>query len=307
MYTQFCLWSEPELSLTGPFYRYDLGKTFEIVVGKQPNQKSFTAYHDLLTQRSEFFRAARSERWSQDPKKPTTLDDVDVEIFSTYLHCVNWGAEFLDAPVQTILDENRHIYEEETIIKIAGDSSSGGDNTKGSDNDSSSDDEGSDESDSGDESTAADPDEVDHSIMQSTRPIETFLIDLYLLADKLIDPTTANLAIDKLVDFIEERETYLSARLIRFVNKTTMVRSPLRRLVRDHSTMDDVVGYSNSEYFQGSEFPAEFIKDVLLEFMAINRRNADRIVGTVYVTRELQPTDYHQVVDKTKALASEGE
>jgi hypothetical protein len=231
MYTQFCLWSEPELSLTGPFYRYDLGKTFEIVVGKQPNQKSFTAYHDLLTQRSEFFRAARSERWSQDPKKPTTLDDVDVEIFSTYLHCVNWGAEFLDAPVQTILDENRHIYEEETIIKIAGDSSSGGDNTKGSDNDSSSDDEGSDESDSGDESTATDPDEVDHSIMQSTRPIETFLIDLYLLADKLIDPTTANLAIDKLVDFIEERETYLSARLTRFVYKTTMVGSPLRRLV----------------------------------------------------------------------------
>jgi hypothetical protein len=281
--------------------RYDLGRTFEIVVGKQPNQKSFTAYHDLLIQRSDFFRAARSERWSQDPTKPTTLDDVDVEIFSTYLHCVNWGAEFLDTPVQTLLDENRRLYEKETSIKSDGDSSSGGDNTKGSDDDSSSDDESSDGSDSGDESTAADSDEEDRRIMKSCWPVETFLIDLYLLADKLIDPTTANLAIDKLIDVIGERNKYLTQRMIRVVYRSTTVDSPLRRLVRDYSTIDDVVEGCNLDIHQNGEFSPEFVKDVLLEFMAINKRNAEGIVGEVYRCRELQPTDYHQVVDKTSA------
>jgi len=198
--------------------------------------------------------------------------------------------------VQTLLDEKCHLYEKETSIKSVGDSSSGGDNTKGSDDDSS-----SDESDSGDESTPADSDDLDHSIMKSSRPAQTFLIDLYLLADKLIDPTTANLVIDKLTDFIGERNEYLNSKVIRFVYRSTTVDSPLRRLVRDYSTTDDVVEGGSLNYFQHGEFPPEFVKDVLLEFMAINKRNAEGTVHEAYSCRELKPTDYHQVVDKTSA------
>ena len=71
--------------------RYDLTSTFDVLVGKEPNQQRFTVYHDLLTQRSEFFRVARLVRWT-DSGKPTTLDDHEPEVFSAYLHCIYFGA-----------------------------------------------------------------------------------------------------------------------------------------------------------------------------------------------------------------------
>jgi hypothetical protein len=86
-------------------------------------------YHDLLTQRSEFFRAARSQRWSDDPTKPTTLDDVEVEVFSAYLHCVNFGAEALNSLVQAMMEDHPEYLKE---LKDNGDS---GSNDNGKDND----------------------------------------------------------------------------------------------------------------------------------------------------------------------------
>lgn len=59
-----------------------------MLVGTEANQRRFTVYHDLVTNRSEFFRAARSERWTKDPSKPAELKDHEPEIFATYLHCV---------------------------------------------------------------------------------------------------------------------------------------------------------------------------------------------------------------------------
>lgn len=40
-------------------HRYNLTKSFDVLVGKEPEQQRFTVYHDLVTQRSEFFRAGR--------------------------------------------------------------------------------------------------------------------------------------------------------------------------------------------------------------------------------------------------------
>jgi hypothetical protein len=48
-------------------------------------------YHELLTQHSGFFDAARSARWT-DSKKPTILQDHEPEVFSAYLHCIYFGA-----------------------------------------------------------------------------------------------------------------------------------------------------------------------------------------------------------------------
>ena len=65
--------------------RYDFGNTFEVLVGAKPDQQSFTVHHDIATQRSGFFRAARSNRWT-DPTKPTEL--VDDEPSSSMRTCI---------------------------------------------------------------------------------------------------------------------------------------------------------------------------------------------------------------------------
>ena len=113
-------------------HRYNLTKSFDVLVGKEPEQQRFTVYHDLLTQRSEFFRAARSERWSHDPTKPTTLDDVTVEVFSAYLHCVNFGAESLDCLVQSMKNEHYwYIEDDEDDNNSSEDGDSEGDDGDG--------------------------------------------------------------------------------------------------------------------------------------------------------------------------------
>jgi hypothetical protein len=83
-------------------YNYDIAKTFDVLVGEEPKQQRFTVYHDLLAQRSEFMRAARSERWNTDPTKPTILDDHKPQVFPAYLMCVNFGAEALEEHVDAL-------------------------------------------------------------------------------------------------------------------------------------------------------------------------------------------------------------
>lgn len=70
-------------------YRPDLLATFEVAVGEDDNQQVFTVHHSVLIERSPFFRAARSDRWtSQTEDLPTKLDDHEVEAFQDYLYCV---------------------------------------------------------------------------------------------------------------------------------------------------------------------------------------------------------------------------
>jgi hypothetical protein len=86
-------------------HRYNLTKTFDVLVGKDPNQQRFTVHHDLLVQRSEFFKAARSSRWTQSDQ-PTTLEDHDFDIFSTYLHCLYFGADAIKDRLSLIAEQH---------------------------------------------------------------------------------------------------------------------------------------------------------------------------------------------------------
>jgi len=280
-------------------HRYDLTRSFDVLVGQKPDQQRFSVYHDLLTQRSEFFRAARSERWSHDPTKPTTLDDVDVEVFSAYLHCVNWGSEGLSSLVQPMLEEI-NVCQGETINTVVTSSTEDSNNNRHISHDksisSSSDDDDDDDDDKGTEE-----ENKTHSPSFSLEPVEKFLIDLYLLADKLIDPTTANLAIEKLIVLVEDRGMYLSKALIEFVYGATTAGSPLRRYIRDHSFIADPSIANDVEEHQTEGFPFDLIKDILLEMFVINRNNLDGKIGDVYSYMRLQPHDYHQAVDKDSA------
>lgn len=84
---------------------YDLTNTFDVLVGKEPNQKRFTVHHDLLVQRSEFFKAARSSRWTQ-AEQPTTLVDHDPDTFSIYLHCLYFGVDAIKGRLSMISEKH---------------------------------------------------------------------------------------------------------------------------------------------------------------------------------------------------------
>jgi len=63
--------------------------TFKVIVGPETNRRKFRLYRDLMMQRSELVRAARSYWWiKDDPAKPTHLEDVDPEVFEAYVRAV---------------------------------------------------------------------------------------------------------------------------------------------------------------------------------------------------------------------------
>jgi hypothetical protein len=71
--------------------------------------------------------------------------------------------------------------------------------------------------------------------------IVKFLTDLHLLADKLRDPTTANLVMDELLDVVDRSEEVVAGIAVR-VYTSAKSDSPLRRLVRDFSQGRELLG-----------------------------------------------------------------
>ena len=134
-------------------------------------------------------------------------------------------------------------------------------------------------------------------------PVEKFLIDLYLLADKLIDPISANLVIDRLISLFEKQDEYLTKGIVEHVYGSTTEASPLRKLVRDYSMIDELTLPMNFESDRGTKFPYDFIRDILLQLLAINRENPDESVRKVYCRKSLQSNRYHQAIDRDLADA----
>lgn len=255
------------------------------MVGKAPNAKRFTVHLDFLAQRSEFFRAARSERWTE-PGKATTLDDYDPEVFAAYLHCAYVGADSLkdcvsgagegSEPSQGVSQANaeeNQVHEDDKnkavgakqgtsdeekpgsfgdLSNLSGaannDEKTGGfgdfGNTSGATNNY---EDGSSESDSdSDSDTDADSNsesndgsdndrEENSSNSSSNDPVirtQKFLVDVYVLADELIDLATANVVIDNLIDLVQEHEEHSTA-TVAHVYKFTAAGSPLRKLMCD--------------------------------------------------------------------------
>jgi hypothetical protein len=132
-----------------------------------------------------------------------------------------------------------------------------------------------------------------------------FLIDLYLLADKLLDPISANMAIDELTSLFEKRDRYLDSELVGYAYDRTTADSPLRRLIRDYSMIDELSMPLNVEHYKKSKFPYDFISDIMFKLLNTNRNNANVRLRKVYFRKSLQPSRYHQVVDQVPADAAE--
>ena len=279
-------------------FDYDLTKTFDILVGKEPNQQRFTVYHDIITRRSKFFHAARSGRWTTQPDQATVLDDHEPDVFSVYLHCVNFGRkalhEHIDAiPVTERIDNedaNNHSFEEAEEGEEGTQDDAEDHGVEGS--------QASElESDGSEESN--DTGRCLWKVGDMEYP-DKFLVDLYLLADKLMDPATANMAIDKLISVCEVRDSYPSPALISYVYGSTTVGSPLRRLIRDWYVL--TVSNSWVDGISQRDYPHDFLKDLVYEIHILQRDNPMKRVRKVFAAEKLADRrtkdHYHQKVDK---------
>jgi len=94
----------------------------------------------------------------------------------------------------------------------------------------------------------------------------TFFIDLYILAEKLIDPTTADSVIDKLISFTAKGRWRLSHTLVAHIYASTTEGNPLRMLAHDWY-MHDIRHSWPLDLSQGfwAALPLDFLRDLIVE------------------------------------------
>ena len=102
-----------------------------------------------------------------------------------------------------------------------------------------------------------------------------FLTDLHLLADKLRDPTTANLVIDELISVIDRSEE-LEQEIAVKVYTSAKSDSPLRRLVRDLTKEDNLE--AEMEEDEASGLPYGLLQEVTDSVSRMQVDNVDRVL-----------------------------
>jgi hypothetical protein len=129
---------------------------------------------------------------------------------------------------------------------------------------------------------------------------DKLLVDLYVLADKLMDPVTANMAIDKLIRMTEARHDYPSPNLVSYVYRFTTVGSQLRRLCRDWYVFTVSESWVDTIHQDG--YPHAFLRDLLYEICNLQRDNKGKRVRNVFSAQKLADLRtthyYHQKVEK---------
>ena len=126
------------------------------------------------------------------------------------------------------------------------------------------------------------------------------LIQIYLLADKLQDLATANMAIDEIISFSDAVWTVPLPDECSHVYSHTPRNSPLRVLMRDYCI------YENNPSILASmvnEFPRDLVNDIMLEVLRIKTMDKNKTVAKAFekeltaFTRE-DRCHYHQHDDK---------
>ena len=281
-------------------YRYDLRATFDIEVGKSPSPvERFTVHTDVFTKRSRFLCAARKPEWLTDATKPVDLTDEDPEVFQAYLNCVYFGPQTLREHAEEF---ERQIEQFNTIICVCSHgtvlesslvpvlenfgpiksvwpgplldvtlqsvyciefaNSEGGTRAIASLDGNTLD---------GHQlyafTTSAGSANAKIATSRLSKAGCTALIELYLLADKLQDFTTANMVMDELVQFIAETAEIPKYALTSLVYNSTANNSPLRALLRDcwvHQMPTDAI-----DRLKADCFPRDFLEDVAMELMRL--------------------------------------
>lgn len=89
------------------------------------------------------------------------------------------------------------------------------------------------------------------------------LVNLYLLANKLMDPVTANLVINQLVLFVSAHRISVSDHIATLVYSSTSPGNPLRNLVRDWFIHE--AGRQKRDAQRLKALPRELLEDIIIE------------------------------------------
>jgi hypothetical protein len=231
-------------SATNSSLRFNLKSTFDIVAGKAPLQERFIVHTNMMIHRSEFFRTARSSQWLADPAKPVDLEPDDPEIVSGYLSCVYFGVDALKADIEDQTPKGYSVVgsSEQNVLEDAFAWSQVECEKRWADT------------------------ETEGSPYTIACELHFLLLaKIYLHADKLRDPKTANLVIDEFIRFSPTTLRNPDALSTNHVYESTVQGSPLRKLMRDyivHETKSD--GHLDSHAIN---FHEDFCRDVLVEFL----------------------------------------
>lgn len=128
---------------------------------------------------------------------------------------------------------------------------------------------------------------------------EQWLAILYVLADKLQDPLSANIAMDNFLDAHNKARMVLDPSLIRYVYGHTPPESPLRHVVRD--TMVYETGMNHLELLKEDELPNMFLLDVMKAYEVTKMANGKQRVMDAYspgYIRRRTRCHYHQHSDR---------
>lgn len=237
------------------------------MVAKAPAQR-FTVRTNILTSRSGFFKTARHHEYT-DPAKPICLEDEDPQVFSMYLNCVQLGMEALNIGAEAPEDDRAPDAVEEGVEQVLGP----------------------------DVFLLSESETAPHEAEYKGPLCEFFkhldrtarsLTDLCLIADRLQDMQTANLAMDELLRFKAKNLECFSHEIISHVYNSTVHGHPLRRLMRDENVYDrESVSYMQVHVEGGHP---EFLRDVAVELLRV--RDADVLEGgNEFMLRELIERD----------------
>jgi hypothetical protein len=194
-----------------------------VLVGAGSNETRFTVHHDIITKRSAFFRTARSERWTNEKTKPADLQAYKPETFEMYLHCL-----YHDTVTKpTVLYKRVPPPDKKSGPEIL--------------------------------KKHREQETIARQVYSDSRLME--LVDLYVLADILVDPLTMNISIDEIRRFSKLFDEP-SAKVITHAFRFTSEGDGLRMLFADYFV------YGSSK-IPSSDLPQGFFRVVGERFLEV--------------------------------------
>lgn len=122
------------------------------------------------------------------------------------------------------------------------------------------------------------------------------LIELYVLAEELIDPRTANEVVDEFIRFSDDSQRFPEEHHIVKAYELTGKEDPLRKLMRDYFVYEE--GYEMSDRPQSQPMPQDFYRDVAEEFWHVKEHHFpdqyNVFDSKVNVLLKENPCRYHQ-------------
>ena len=120
------------------------------------------------------------------------------------------------------------------------------------------------------------------------------LVRLYLLAERLVDLKTANMAVGEIVRSSNCFGVIPTQGPVSLAYGSTATGSPLRRLLRDYWIFESVSVHDGSERLRTAGFPPEFVQDIAVEMLRIVGEDFNDFDKTVMDVCCEEVCRYHQ-------------